>query len=187
MFKRITIVMKAVVMLFFFLISCTKASPDFTSSVSNRMQTPKLKANEITTLISDSGITRYRISAAEWLMFDRDTQPYWDFPQGIYFERFNEEYVVDAYLESNKARYFEQPQLWRLDGDVVARNLNGETFETQQMYWDQKREKIYSDSLIKITQKDKIIIGLGFESNQSFSRYFIKKPQGIFPIDKDSV
>ena len=63
------------------------------------MLTPKLKADIITTLISDSGITRYRISAQEWLVFDRDTQPYWDFPKGIYFERFNEEYVVDAYLD----------------------------------------------------------------------------------------
>lgn len=184
---RITIASFAVVMLLFFIVSCSKSKVEITSSVENRMLTPKLKADIITTLISDSGITRYRISAQQWLVFDRDTQPYWDFPKGIYFERFNEEYVVDAYLESNKAKYFEHPQLWKLDGDVVARNLNDEMFETQQMFWDQKHEKIYSDSLIKITQKDKIIIGLGFESNQSFSRYFIKKPQGIFPIDKDSI
>ncbi len=176
-----------IVMLLFSIVSCSKDKLESTSSIENRMLTPKLKADMITTLISDSGVTRYRISADQWLVFDLDTQPYWDFPLGIYFERFNEEYVVDAFLESNKARYFERPQLWRLDGDVVARNLNDEKFETQQMYWDQKHEKIYSDSLIKITQKDKIIVGLGFESNQNFSRYFIKKPQGIFPIDKDSV
>ncbi len=174
-------------MLLFSIVSCSKSKLESTSSIENRMLTPTLKADMITTLISDSGVTRYRISADQWLVFDLDTQPYWDFPLGIYFERFNEEYIVDAFLESNKARYFEHPQLWRLDGDVVARNLNDEKFETQQMYWDQKHERIYSDSAIKITQKDKIIYGLGFESNQNFSRYSIKKPQGIFPIDKDSV
>jgi len=61
-------------------------------------------------------------------------------------------------------------------------NLQGEHFETNQMFWSEKEELIFSSEKIKITQADKIITGTGFESNQTFTKYVIKKPEGIFPI-----
>ena len=36
---------------------------------------------------------------------------------------------------------------------------------------------------IRIRQKDRIITGFGFESNQQFTNYIIRKTQGIFPIE----
>lgn len=166
--------------------SCGGDKLDQTSFlVENRSKTPKLKTDSITTLVSDSGITRYRLSALQWMIFDRDTHPYWDFPEGIYVERFDEEYNVDAFVQSNKARYDQTTQIWQLDYNVIAQNLAGEKFETQQMFWDQRNERIYSDSLITITQANKIIIGFGFESNQNFTRYAIRNPQGIFPVKEE--
>ena len=163
--------------------SCGGETLDQTSYyVENRSKTPKLKTDSITKLVSDSGITRYRLSALQWMIFDRDTHPYWDFPKGIYVERFDEEYNVDAFVQSDKARYDQTTQIWKLDQNVIAQNLAGEKFETQQMFWDQRTERIYSDSLITITQSNKIIIGFGFESNQNFTRYVIRNPQGIFPV-----
>lgn len=119
------------------------------------------------------------------MIFDRDTHPYWDFPEGIYVERFDEEFNVDAFVQSDKARYDQTTQIWQLDYNVIAQNLEGEKFETEQMFWDQKNEKIYSDSLITITQSNKIIVGYGFESNQNFTRYAIRNPQGIFPVKEE--
>ncbi len=181
--KRVTITFLVVVTLLFSMFSCGGETLDQTSfSVENRSKTPKLKTDSITTLVSDSGITRYRLSALQWMIFDRDTHPYWDFPKGIYVERFDEEYNVDAFVQSDKARYDQTTQIWKLDQNVIAQNLAGEKFETQQMFWDQRNERIYSDSLITITQSNKIIIGFGFESNQNFTRYVIRNPQGIFPV-----
>lgn len=53
---------------------------------------PSLSSFDVTTLISDSGITRYRIKAKEWLMFENAKEPYWLFPQGIYVEKFDENF-----------------------------------------------------------------------------------------------
>ena len=181
--QHVTIASLVVVTLLFSMFSCGGETLDQTSFyVENRSKTPKLKTDSITTLVSDSGITRYRLSALQWMIFDRDTHPYWDFPKGIYVERFDEEYNVDAFVQSDKARYNQTTQIWKLDQNVIAQNLAGEKFETQQMYWDQRNERIYSDSLITITQSNKIIIGFGFESNQNFTRYVIRNPQGIFPV-----
>ena len=54
------------------------------------------------------------------------------------------------------------------------------------LYWDQKEEKIYSDKYIRIEEDDKIITGIGFESNQDMSQYKIFDSQGVFPMSESA-
>lgn len=153
-----------------------------TGAVEDRAAMPVLDARDVTTLISDSGITRYRITAKSWQMYDKANPPHWEFPEGIYLENFNQDLSVGAYLEADYAYYDQQAQIWRLDGNVRSRNQLGEKFETPQLFWSQKEEKLYSDSAITITRETSIIKGVGFESNQEMTKYTIRKPSGIFPI-----
>lgn len=173
------------VVVLFFIVACSKDKSDKIAAITNRSALPQLHATEITTVISDSGITRYRISAPRWDVYDKVSQPYWDFPNGIHFEKFNLDLKVDANIRSQYARFNENQQLWELRGKVRAMNLQGELFETEQLFWNQREQRIYSDSLVKITQATRIIKGIGFESNQSMTRYLIRKPQGIFPVNED--
>ena len=167
------------------LVACNKEIPDKIAAVVDRAALPQLHASDITTIISDSGITRYRIFAPCWDVYDKAIQPYWDFPNGIHFEKFNLELKVDANIHSQYARFNENQQLWELRGKVRATNLQGDLFETEQLFWDQRVKRIYSDSLIKITQISHIITGIGFESNESMTSYTIRKPQGIFPVTEE--
>ena len=175
----------AIVFLLFFVFSCVSNSDkaDKIAAVTDRTKIPRLHATEITTVISDSGITRYRISASRWDIYDRAMPPYWEFPKGIHLERFDQSLKVDANIHSLYAKFNENEQLWELRGMVRAINLQGELFETEQLFWNQRQEKFYSDTLIKITQATRIITGIGFESNQTMSKYLIKRPQGIFPVN----
>lgn len=150
-----------------------------------REQLPRLKAEDVSTIISDSGITRYRITTPEWLIFDLAEEPYWNFPKGMLFEKFDEQYNVDAEMKSNQAVYYEKKQLWEFSGDVKAMNLEGEVFETDRLYWDDPNNKIYSNDSIRITQKEKVIMGVGFESNATLTQYTIRNPYGIIPIDEE--
>ena len=173
-------------LLILFLVACNNDKPDKIGAVVNRVTLPKLRATDITTVISDSGITRYRISAPEWNVYDKASQPYWEFPKGIHFERFDLNLKVDANIHSHYAKFNENEQLWELRGKVKSTNLLGELFETEQLFWNQRQERFYSDSAIKITQATRIITGIGFESNQSMTHYIIKNPQGIFPLNESN-
>ena len=115
-----------------------------TDAITDRATIPVLEAYDVNTLISDSGITRYRIVAPKWTMYDKATPSYWEFEQGIYLEKFDEELNVNASLKADYAHYNETDQLWRLLGNVHALNLEGEEFDTQELYWSQKQEKVYS-------------------------------------------
>jgi LPS export ABC transporter protein LptC len=181
------VISKTFIFSFFLLlliVSCNSNKPDKIKAVVDRTKMPKLHATEITTIISDSGITRYRITASRWDVYDKANQPYQEFPDGIYFEKFDANMKVDANITSKYAKFNENEQLWELKGNVRAMNLQGELFETQQLFWNQRQQRFYSDSLIKITQTTRIITGIGFESNETMTRYMIKNPQGTFPLNE---
>ena len=61
------------------------------------------------------------------------------------------------------------------------RNVDGDRFLTQQLFWDQNARKVYSDSFIHIERSDRIIEGYGFISNEQMTDYTIRRPSGIFP------
>ncbi|MDR3653473.1 MAG: LPS export ABC transporter periplasmic protein LptC [Paludibacter sp.] len=169
-----------------FIVACSNDKPDKIAAIADRSKMPKIHATDITTIISDSGITRYRISTPVWNVYDKASQPYWEFPKGIHLERFNLNLKVDANIHSQYAKYNENEQVWELRGKVKSTNLQGELFETEQLFWNQRQERFYSDSLIKITRATSITKGIGFESDQSMTHYQIKHFQGIFPINENA-
>ena len=157
---------------------------EMTESVTDIKHTPQVYADSITTIVSDSGIIRYRIIAPDWYVYEKADTPYWDFPNGLRFERFDENYKVDAEIECDRAVYYSKLDLWKLNDNVEATNLNKEEFYTNELYWNPKEERVYSDSAITIIQKERKILGVGFESNQTFSRYSIRQPKGTIPIEE---
>ena len=163
--------------------ACTKKEVRHRAgAIADRAAMPALEGMDVTTLISDSGVTRYRIKAKRWLVFDKADTPYWEFPEGIYLEKFNMDLEADATVEADYPYYNEPAQRWTLIGNVQAMNLEGEKFETPLLYWDQKAESVYSDSSITITRETSIIKGVGFQSNQEMTNYTIQYPTGVFPI-----
>ena len=166
------------------LASCSEDKADNKIAV-DCSKMPRLHETDITTVISDSGITRYRINTPSWDIYDKANQPYWEFVKGIYFEQFDKNMKVVANIHSLYARYNENERLWDLRGKVKMTNIQGELFETEHLYWNQNQERIYSDTIVKITQAKFIVNAIGFESNQSMTKYTFRKAFGpILTNDK---
>ena len=65
---------------------------------------------------------------------------------------------------------------------MLFRSSRNEKINTELMYWDMKKELVYSDKYVRITTEDEILTGDGFESNQDFSEWKILKPAGVISI-----
>lgn len=167
-----------------FFVACNHSKRLHAPAIESRAKTPMLDVDSVSTLISDSGVVRYRINAPRWQIFDKDTPSYWLFPEGIYLEKFDENLIVDASLKADYAKYLDQQEIWELDGHVFSMNEKGETFATEQLFWDQRTERVYSDSSIVITRESSVIMGVGFESNQTMTQYTILNPTGYFPVEE---
>ena len=163
--------------------SCSGKNKDLAASITERDSLPSMKSLGVTTLISDSGITRYKIITEEWNIFDKKNPPYWAFEKGVYLEKFDTLFHIDASIKADTAYYYEKKKIWELRSNVQIQSQRGDKFETELLFWDEKKEKVYSDKFIRISQEDKVITGYGFESDQNLAEYQIKNTTGIFTVE----
>lgn len=146
--------------------------------------TPTMTTRKVNTLISDSGVLRYRITAPVWYVYDEARDPRWTFPRTIHLEQFDNEFKQDATIDCDSATYFSDRMLWRLDGHVTVVNLAGDRFLTPQLFWDQKRKLVYSDTFIQVIRPDRIMEGYGFESNENMTRFKVLDVSAILPVSQ---
>lgn len=142
---------------------------------------PTMITHDVTMLISDSGIIKYRAITPTWVRFgDEAKEPYQYFPDGITFQQIDTIFEATETIVADTAYNWENKQLWHLINNVRVTSVKGEKFFTNDLYWDMKKHTVYSDSFIRIERLDNIIEGYGFTSTDDFAKYEIKKTSGIF-------
>lgn len=142
-------------MLLLFFASCSKEVKEVVEVSSDPEKDYTMKATEVSTLISDSGITRYRINAKTWLVFGNAKEPYQYFPDGIYVEKFDTLFRAEASIKADTAYYFEKKGLWRLIGAVHVESLQGEQFDTDELFGIRRKKKSIRRSLFASNKKSK--------------------------------
>ena len=180
-FISITVAVWATVMFLFFP-SCSGKGKKFASAIDEKDSLPDMQSTGVVSYVSDSGMIRYKIITDEWLVFSKKNPPYWAFEKGLYLEKFDTLFRVDASIKADTAYYHEKKEIWELRGNVHIQNQLGDKFDTELLFWDQSKKRIYSDRFIKIEQSDKILTGYGFDSNQEMTEYEIFTPTGSFRV-----
>jgi LPS export ABC transporter protein LptC len=110
-------------------------------------------------------------------------------------EKFDSLFNVEASITADTAYYYDKTKLWKLMGDVHIENLQNEKFDTELLYWDQNKHTIYSDRFVRIEQpeRDRIITGQGFDSNEQMTVYAFRNAGAIMyftdtaPVPADSI
>ncbi len=148
---------------------------------------PTMITHDVTMLISDSGIIKYRAITPTWVRFgDEAKEPYQYFPEGIEFEKIDTIFEATETIVADTAYNWENQQLWHLINNVRVTSVKGEKFNTNDLYWDMRKHTVYSDSFIHIERLDNIIEGYGFTSTDDFTKYEIKQTSGIFPVNENN-
>jgi len=152
---------------------------------------PNIHTVDAFNLISDSGITRYRLRAKIWDIYSSESEPYWHFPEGIHVERFDSLFQVEGNIVADTAYFYDKKELWHAIGNVVVNNKEGTTFETSELFWDQKvppnvENAFYTFQSVKITKPDgTFIYGLnGFRADQSLITIIIFSGKGELNVDE---
>jgi len=153
---------------------------------------PRIHTENVSQLISDSGITRYRLETKIWDMYSSG-EPYWHFPEGIHVERFDSLFQVEGSIVADTAYYFERQELWQAIGNVVAKNTEGTTFETSELFWDQKVppnvvKAFYTLKPVKITKPDNTFVygRNGFRADQSLNTVHLFSGKGELNIEEST-
>jgi hypothetical protein len=138
------------------MMSCNKRNGNFQTVPVDVRTIPISRTEDVISLISDSGITRYRVKAKVWEVYTYP-EDYWYFPKRFYLEQFDSLLQVQGSIKADTAYYFTKKELWQLIGNVIVKNLEGTTFETSELFFNQKvpsnsQEAIYTHKLAKVTR-----------------------------------
>jgi len=166
------------------LCSCGEEHKRYVPNVGDGWTTPTMSTADVSTLISDSGYTRYHLTAPIWQMFEDAEEPFWRFPGGLELQQYDLEMKPSSNVICDSAIYYSRKRVWVLHGNVVMVNTEADSFLTQKLFWDQNARRVYSDSFIHIVRSDRIIEGYGFESDQSMRDFTVNHPTAILPVER---
>lgn len=107
------------------------------------------------------------------------------YPKGVHISMYNANGIKTTDLQADTGRYEAASQKYRGNGNVVVTNLEEQqTLYTEELFWFQGRKEITTDKPIKIITTKEKLEGIGLTSNEEFSKYTIKRPTGVFALEK---
>ena len=96
------------------------------------------------------------------------------FSGGVEIEFFDPIGRPRSHMTSREGVLYREKRIAEMNGDVVLTNYKGERLETEQLFWDDQKDSIYTTKFIRIETPDKVITGSrGLRSNTSFTAYTI--------------
>jgi LPS export ABC transporter protein LptC len=136
------------------------------------------EGKEITSLISQNGRIKAKLTAPTMLRYQRDTVII-EFPQSLHADFYDSIARKESWLDADYGKYFESLNKVLLRKNVRVVNIYGDTLLTSELWWDQDQKRFYTDSVVRIIQRDKRINGgKGMEAAQDLSTYTIRYPTG---------
>jgi len=163
-----------------FLTSCQEEKKHTAPAIYPRDSVAVMTSFGVNTLISDSGLIKYRIVTERWEINQAKQPSRWTFDKGLFLEQFDEKFHIEAYIQCDTAYYFDQEKLWELRGRVRVRTIDGMRFASQELYWDQNKHELYSHKFSRLVTPDREMQGTYFVSDEKLTRYTISNSKGSF-------
>jgi hypothetical protein len=163
-----------------FLVSCKEQKEHTAPGISPRDSVAMMISYGVNTLISDSGVIKYRIVAERWEVNTNRNPSRWIFDKGVFLEQFDEKFHVQSYIQADTAYYFDQQRLWELRGRVSILTKDGVRFHSEQLYWDENKHELYSHVFSHLETPERTLQGSYFVSDEKMTRYFVSNSKGSF-------
>lgn len=171
------------------LCSCEGVGMDELSSKEETLMTEY--SEDLSVVMSQNGRRSYHFVTPLLEGYSLAREPYREFRKGVKITTYQDDSLttVDVVLTANYAIYYENRELWEAKGDVVAEKSDGKTLYTQQLFWNAKTNKIYSNVDSKIVQNNgrDVFIGEGFESDEEFKNWRFRRMKGRMEVDASSM
>jgi LPS export ABC transporter protein LptC len=145
---------------------------------------PSVTVKNLNTQFTDSGRLQLKLLSPILEQYTNKESPYSEFRLGIKAYFFDGKPDSVASVSGKYAKYINKDNLWELKDSVIVINQNNDKLETEELFWDQTKDLIYTDRFVKITSEDQIIQGFGFESDPRLKKRKIKKVTATITLDE---
>ena len=144
-------------------------------------------SDNLSVIMSRNGRRSYHFTTPLLEGYTLAREPYREFRKGVKITTYQDDSLtsVDAVLTANYAIYYINRDLWEAKGNVVVDKSDGKTLYTQQLFWNARTKKIYSNVDSKIVQNGgrDVFVGEGFESDEEFKDWRFRRMKGRMEVE----
>ena len=144
---------------------------------------PLTIAENINTKYTDSGKLKFNLISPKMLDYSNRDFAFFEFPEGVNLTLFDDD-NNKSNVVSDYAIIYDDTDLIDLQGNVVLSTHNKDTLYAEQLFFDQKKEWLFTNLPVRFRTKDQIINGNGFDSDKNFEQAQVLETTGIIYIDE---
>jgi LPS export ABC transporter protein LptC len=143
------------------------------------------QSDSLTMVFSTNGEKEYRFWTPLMERYEFAKDPYMEFRYGINIITYDSLGGEASRLRADYAIFYEKRELWETRGNVVGVSADGRELHTQQLFWNQKIDKVYSNVDSRIVDGYDEFVGEGFESDSEFKEWIFKESEGRMWVESD--
>jgi LPS export ABC transporter protein LptC len=128
---------------------------------------PSGEAEKINLKYTDSGRIKAILVSPKMLDFASVDFPFTEFPKGIDVTLYDDK-EKRTFIKSDYAVSYKTTSIIDLQGNVKIISQDGQTLETQQLYYDQKNEWFFTEKSFKFTDPKGVSNGQGIDFSKDF-------------------
>ncbi len=160
--------------------ACSEEKEHTAPAILARDSVPMMVTYGVNTLISDSGVIKYRIVTEKWEVNTVRQPSRWIFEKGIFLEQFDKTLHVESYIQCDTAYYYDVERLWELHGRVKIFTKNGLRFSSEELFWDEHEHEVYSNRFSHLVTDERELQGNRFKSDENMTKYDVTNTKGSF-------
>ncbi|WP_298535951.1 LPS export ABC transporter periplasmic protein LptC [uncultured Algibacter sp.] len=137
---------------------------------------------ELNLKYTDSGRVTANLLSTKALDYTNRDFPFREFVDGVTLYVYDKENKKSTVL-ADYAIVYTKNNLIDLQNNVVITTSDGSVLKTDQLYYDQKKEWLYTNYPVSFQTKQDIINGNGFDSNSKFTNAEVLEVTGIITLE----
>ncbi len=166
--------------------SCSN-DPEEVRKMTQHDTLPQQQAEDVVMYYSENGEVVFELFSPKIETYQVDT-PRTVFPKGfevVFYDSTGKN--VRSKLTANYGLKNDKKRIMTARGNVVINNYEkNERLNTEELIWNQRQKRIYTDKFVTITTDEQVFYGEeGMESDESFNSWTIKKLSGKMEIEEE--
>lgn len=135
----------------------------------------------VNSIVSDSGVPRYRIITERWEVNMTVNRQMNRFLKGAFLLIYDDKFGVAGTVQADTAYYYIKEKLWELRGRVRTHFMNPDrTYRSEELFWNMDKHEYYGNRPFKVVTPDMAIDGDRFTCDEKMTKYHVWNTNGEF-------
>ena len=145
---------------------------------------PIIELGHAVTYYSDSARVKMRMEAPKQLEYGTGDR---EFPEGLFLEFFDTNGEPTSTLRADYCYYTKKEDLYKATGNVVVQDVEtNDRLNTEELFWNQKKEEVFTEKFVRIEKDGELHVGDGLEAKQDFSYWKILNSKGTIRLNEQN-